>query len=357
MTKPAIRIGPVSIGPDSPPFIVAELSGNHHHSLERALDLVRVAKQAGAHAVKLQTYTPDTITLDVKDGEFLISDPNSLWVGKNLYELYKEAYTPWEWHEPIFSLCKELEMIYFSTPFDETAVDFLESLNVPCYKIASPEIVDLPLIHKVAALKKPLMMSTGAASLLEISRAVECARKAGCKDLILLKCTSAYPAQPQDAHLRTMVHMAETFGALVGLSDHTLGLGVAVASVALGGCVIEKHLTLNRHEGGVDDAFSTEPEEFKAMVAASLHAWSALGSVNYAPLAAEKVTRSHRPSLYFVQDLSAGEIIRPEHIRSVRPAKGLPPADKDLLIGLKLQAPVKKGTAVKWDFFKPDLCP
>lgn len=352
MSNKAIKIGNISIGPDFSPFIVAELSGNHHHSLERALELVTMAKQVGAQAVKLQTYTPDTITLDVKEGEFVITDPKSLWAGKNLYELYQEAYTPWEWHEPIFARCRELGLAYFSTPFDESAVDFLETLNVPCYKIASPEIVDLPLIRKVAASKKPLMMSTGAATLVEIAQAVECARSAGCSELILLKCTSSYPAKPEDAHLRTLPHLSQTFDTLVGLSDHTLGIGTAIASVALGGCLIEKHLTLSRKEGGVDDAFSTEPHEFEAMVKESINAWKALGRVNYIPLEAEKVTHSHRPSLYFVQDLQAGEVLRPEHVRSVRPGKGLAPQEIDHILGLKLQFAVKKGTAVDWNFFK-----
>jgi N-acetylneuraminate synthase len=274
-----------------------------------------------------------------------------------LYELYQDAYTPWEWHKTIFDLCKQLGLIYFSAPFDETAVDFLEDLDVPCYKIASPEIVDLPLIRKVAALKKPMMISTGAATLVEIGQAVECARSAGCTELILLKCTAAYPAKPEDTHLRTLPHLAETFNTLVGLSDHTLGIGVPIAGISLGGCVIEKHLTLNRSDGGVDDAFSTEPHEFEAMVKESLNAWKALGKVNYIPLAAEKVTHSHRPSLYFVQDLPAGAVVRSEHIRSVRPGKGLPPKEIDHILGLTLQSSVTKGTAVNWSFFQDNRFP
>lgn len=347
----SIKIGSRHIGPNQPPFIIAEMSGNHHHSLERALKLVDSAKAAGVHAIKLQTYTPDTITLNIKGGEFLIDDKESLWYGRTLYDLYQEAHLPWEWHRPIFERCKELDLIAFSTPFDETAVDFLEKLNVPCYKIASPEIVDLPLIQKAASTGKPLIISTATANLVEISEAVQTARKAGCKDLILLKCTASYPASPEDANLNTIPHLAETFNTLVGLSDHTLGLGVPLASIPLGACVIEKHFTLNRNEGGVDDAFSMEPEEFKTLVIESKRAWQALGEIKYEPLHSERVTYSHRPSLYFVQDVSSGEAVKANHVRSVRPGKGLPPKFIDKVIGLKLTRSVKKGTPVSWELF------
>lgn len=347
-----IKIGPYFVGPNHPPLIVAELSGNHNGSLDRALQLVDAAKKAGVHALKLQTYTADTITLDVREREFLIDDPTSLWKGRNLYELYQEAYTPWEWHQPIFDRCRELGLMVFSTPFDETAVDFLEKLNVPCYKIASLEIVDLPLIQKVAATGKPVIISTGGSTVVEIGEAVAAARKAGCKDLILLKCTSAYPTPPCDSNLRTIPHLASTFQTLVGLSDHTLSLGVPIASVALGACLIEKHFTLARADGGVDSAFSLEPQEFKMLVEESKKAWQALGGVQYAPLASEKTSISHRPSLYFVQDISAGEVIRPHHIRSVRPGCGLPPKEIDHVIGLPLQKSVKKGTPVSWEVFQ-----
>lgn len=347
-----IKLGHYKVGLQHPPFIVAEMSGNHHHSLERALQLVQVAKDMGAHALKLQTYTADTITLDVKGGEFLIRDEASLWKGKNLYELYQEAYLPWEWHLPIFERCRELDLLVFSTPFDETAVDFLEELNVPCYKIASLEIVDHPLIKKVAATGKPLILSTGASTLVEIGQAVEVVRQAGCQDLILLKCTSSYPASPNDSHVRTIPHLSACFNTLVGLSDHTLGIGVSIASIALGACLIEKHLTLSRQEGGVDDAFSLEPHELKSLVMESERAWQSLGHIHYTSLSSERVSLSHRPSLYFVEAVEAGEVIQPHHVRTVRPGKGLPPQELEKVIGLKLRHSVKFGTPVNWNLFK-----
>ncbi len=340
------------IGPDHRPFIVAEMSGNHHHSLERALQLVEAAKRAGADAVKLQTYTADIITLDIKEREFLITDEKSLWKGKNLYELYQEASLPWEWHASLFDRGRELGLLVFSTPFDETAIDFLEELGSPCYKIASLEIVDHPLIHKAASTGKPLILSTGASTLVEIGEAVAVARKAGCCDLILLKCTSAYPASPTDSHLRTIPHLAASFDTLVGLSDHTLGMGVPLASIAFGTCMIEKHVTLSRQEGGVDDAFSLEPHELQTLVIESERAWQALGHIQYAPLDSERLSLSHRASLYFVQDIPAGEIIQPHFIRSIRPGKGLPPKEWEKIIGLKLCREVKQGTPVSWDLFK-----
>jgi pseudaminic acid synthase len=347
-----IIIGTRKVGPNHPPLIVAEVSGNHNGSLENALKLVDEAKKAGVHAIKLQTYTPDTITLDVREGEFLVSDPKSLWKGRNLYDLYQEAHTPWEWHKPIFDHCKKLGLIAFSTPFDETAVDFLEELNVPCYKIGALEIVDLPLIKKAAQTGKPLIISIGAATLAETGEAVEVARKAGCKDIILLKCNKVYPAQPIDCHLRTLPHLANCFNTLVGLSDHTLSLGVAIASVALGGCLIEKHFTFSRAEGGIDSAFSSEPAEFKALVEESKSAWEALGRIQYDPLESEKLELTFRPSLYFVEDIAAGVIVQSHHIRSVRPGKGLPIKEIDHVIGLKLLESVKKGTPVSWKVFK-----
>lgn len=347
-----IQIGPYRLGPHHPPMIVAELSGNHNRSLTTALALVEKAKEAGAHAVKLQTYTPDTITLDVKEGDFLITDPESLWKGRNLYDLYREAHLPWEWHAPLFERCKELGLVCFSSPFDETAVDFLETLDVPCYKIASPEIVDHALIRRAAQTGKPLILSTAAATLVEIGEAVAAARGAGCKEIILLKCTAAYPAQPKDANLRTLPHLAHCFDTLVGLSDHSLGIGVAVASVALGACFIEKHLTLSRDDGGVDSAFSMEPQEFQSLVEESLRAWEALGHIRYAPLHAERVTQSHRPSLFFVENLPVGTIIQSHHLRTVRPGTGLPPKELKQLLGLTLKRAVKKGTPAAWDLFK-----
>lgn len=347
-----ITIGKHKIGTGHRPYVVAELSGNHNQSLERALKLVEVAKMTGVHAVKLQTYTPDTITLDIKDGDFLISDQKSLWKNRNLYDLYQEAHLPWEWHKPIMERCHHLGLDVFSSPFDETAIDFLEKLKVPCYKIASPEIVDLPLIREAAKTGKPLIISTAAATLEEIGEAVEAARSAGCQDLILLKCTASYPTKPIDSNIRTLTDLAKEFGTLVGVSDHSLGIGVAVASVALGSCFIEKHFTVSRADGGVDSAFSMEPDEMKALVIESERAWEALGKVQYGPLPTEKVTLSHRPSLFFVEELKEGTTVKAEHIRSVRPASGLPPKEIDNVIGLKLKAAVKKGTPVKWDLFK-----
>jgi len=347
-----ISIGKHRIGVNQPPFIIAEISGNHHQSLDEALKLVQAAKDAGVHAIKIQTYTPDTITLNRRDNEFFIADEKSLWKGKSLYELYQEAHLPWEWHRPIFELCKKLGLICFSTPFDETAVDFLEELEVSCYKIASLEIVDIPLIRKVAATGKPLIISTGTSTLTEIGEAVKAAQESGCQELILLKCTSAYPASPADANLKTLPHLSACFGTLVGLSDHTLGIGVALAAVALGACVVEKHFTLSRDSGGVDDAFSLEPHEFKSLVVESERAWQALGSIQYAPLKTEAVSFSHRPSLYFDSDLAKGEIVCAKHVRSVRPGNGLPPKELENIIGLTVAKDVKRGTPVSWDVFK-----
>ena len=304
-----IKIANKSIGPHHPPFVIAEMSGNHNQSLERALEIVEAAAKTGAHALKIQTYTPDTMTLDLDEREFHISDPNSLWAGTSLYKLYGEAYTPWEWHKPIFDRARELGIIPFSTPFDATSVDFLESLEVPCYKIASFENTDLPLIRRVAATGKPLIISTGMASIAELDDTVRAAREAGCKDLILLKCTSTYPATAENTNILTIPHLRELFGCAVGLSDHTMGVGVSVASVALGATVIEKHFTLNRADGGVDSAFSMEPAEMAQLVVESERAWQALGKVSYGVTAAERKSLQYRRSLYIVQDLKAGEIL------------------------------------------------
>jgi pseudaminic acid synthase len=349
-----LKIGPYSIGSGNPPFIVAEMSGNHNQSLERALMLVDAAKAAGAHAIKLQTYTADTMTLDIHEGEFLIEDKQSLWCGKSLYELYQEAYTPWEWHEPIFKRCHQLGMLGFSTPFDDSSVDFLEKLNVPCYKIASLEITDHRLIRKAALTGKPIMISTGAATIEEIDEAVSVVRKAENQNIILLKCTSAYPAPPDEINLRTIPHLANTFQTIVGLSDHTAGVGVAVASIAFGSCVIEKHLTLSRADGGVDAAFSLEPAEFTELTKESLRAWQALGQVQYGVTESEKTSLSHRRSLYFVKDLKAEETITPEHIQAIRPGFGLPTKEYDRLIGRQVSKDVKRGEAVKWDLIKSE---
>ncbi len=351
MKPPEFYIGHCPIGTNHPPMIVAELSGNHHTSLQRALKMVEAAKKSGVTAIKLQTYTPDTITLNIHEGDFVIRDHSSLWYGKTLYDLYKEAYTPWDWHKPIFDRCRELGLIAFSSPFDETAVDFLESFDVPCYKIASLEIVDLPLIRKAAATGKPLILSTGAASLEEIALAVETARNAGCKHLILLKCTLAYPSTPSDCHLRTIPHLAESFNTHIGLSDHTLSLGVPIASVALGACLIEKHFTLSRADGDVDGPFSLEPHEFTSLVEESRKAWESLGTIRYTPLPSEKTSLSHRPSLFFIADLEAGTAVEEGHIKTLRPNSGLAPKELPNVIGKQLLCPVKKGTPVAWHLF------
>lgn len=337
------------VGRHAAPFIVAEMSGNHNQSLDRALAIVDAAAAAGAHALKIQTYTADTMTIDFAEREFSIRDEGSLWQGKSLYKLYQEAYTPWEWHEPIFARCRELGMIGFSTPFDATAVDFLEQLAVPCYKIASFENIDLPLIRRCAATGKPLIISTGMASLSELEDAVAAAREAGCTQLILLKCTSTYPAEPDNSHIRTIPHLRDLFGCEVGLSDHTMGTGVAIASVALGASLIEKHFTLRRSDGGVDSAFSLEPEELHALVTESERAWRALGQVRYGPTKAEEASRKYRRSLYVVRDLLAGDTLTTENIRAIRPGLGLPPKWTDAVLGRKVRRDVTRGTPLTLD--------
>ena len=329
------------------PFIIAEMSGNHNHSLERAFEIVDAAADAGVDALKIQTYTADTITIDKNDGEFFIADPNSLWKGESLYSLYQKAYTPWEWHKPIFERCKEKGIIGFSTPFDFTAVDFLEELNVPFYKIASFENVDIPLIRKVAQTGKPIIASTGMASLAELSELVETARSNGCNDLTLLKCTSSYPASPAGSNLATIPHMKALFDCTVGISDHTLGIGVAVASIAFGAMVIEKHFTLSRADGGVDAEFSLEPQEMKQLVKEVNAAYEAIGSVHYG-LTSQESTKFRR-SLYIVEDMKAGDVITEKNMRSIRPGLGLPPKYYDILLGKKVKCDVKRGTALSWD--------
>jgi N-acetylneuraminate synthase len=344
-----IMIGGRQVGSGAAPFIVAEMSGNHNQSLDRALAIVDAAAAAGAHALKIQTYTADTMTLDLAEREFSIRDEGSLWQGKSLYKLYQEAYTPWEWHAPIFERCRQRGMIGFSTPFDETAVEFLEKLDAPCYKIASFENIDLPLIRKCAATGKPLVISTGMASLAELEDAVQAARSAGCTELVLLKCTSTYPADPDNSHIRTIPHLRELFGCEVGLSDHTMGTGVAVASVALGATLIEKHFTLRRADGGVDSAFSLEPEELNALVVESERAWRALGRVQYGPTKAEEASLQYRRSLYVVRDLKAGDPLTAENVRAIRPGRGLPPKWIDQVLGKKVCRDVARGTPLTFD--------
>jgi pseudaminic acid synthase len=344
-----ITIAGKKIGLNHPPFVIAEMSGNHNQSLERALKIIEAAAKTGAHALKIQTYTPDTMTLDFDEREFHISDPKSPWAGKSLYKLYSEAYTPWEWHKPIFDRAKELGMIAFSTPFDDTSVDFLESLDMPCYKIASFENTDLPLIRRVAATGKPLIISTGMASIAELDDTVKAARAAGCKDLILLKCTSTYPANASNTNILTIPHMRELFNCEVGLSDHTMGVGVSVASVALGATIIEKHFTLNRADGGVDSTFSMEPTEMAQLVQDTERAWQAMGRISYGVSEAEKKSLVFRRSLYIVEDVKAGDKLTTLNMRAIRPGLGLEPKYYDFLIGKTVKIDIKKGTALNWD--------
>jgi len=333
------------------PFIIAEMSGNHNQSLERALQIVEAVAKTGAHALKIQTYTPDTMTLDLDEREFHISDPKSLWAGTSLYQLYGQAYTPWEWHEPIFKRAKELGIIAFSTPFDATSVDFLETLDVPCYKIASFENTDLPLIRKVAATGKPMIISTGMASIAELDDTVRAARQAGCQDLVLLKCTSTYPATADNTNLLTIPHMREMFDCEVGLSDHTMGVGVSVASVALGATVIEKHFTLNRADGGVDSTFSMEPAEMAQLVVETKRAWQSLGKVSYGPTEAEQKSIVFRRSLYVVKDLKAGDLLCEDNVRAIRPGLGLPTKYSAQVMGKAVKQNIARGTALSWDMF------
>jgi N-acetylneuraminate synthase len=337
------------IGEGSSPFIIAEMSGNHNQSLDRALEIVEAAAQAGAHAIKLQTYTADTMTLDISEGDFLIDDSESPWSGHTLYELYEQAHTPWDWHGPIFDRCRELGLTCFSTPFDETAVDFLEGLDVPCYKIASFENVDLSLISKVGSTGKPIIISTGMASISELGEAVATARTAGCEDLILLKCTSSYPATPANTNIHTIPHMRDLFQCQVGLSDHTMGIGCAVASVALGASVIEKHFTLSRADGGVDSAFSAEPEELRSLVIETERAWQSLGSIVYGATHDETKSEVFRRSLYIVADVKGGEKLTRNNLRAIRPGFGLAPKFFDSVLGRTVTSDVKIGTPMSWD--------
>ena len=331
------------------PFIIAEMSGNHNQSLERALKIAEAAAKAGVDAIKLQTYTADTMTIDKRDGEFLITDEKSLWKGETLYGLYEKAHTPWEWHKAIFERCRELGIICFSTPFDFSAVDFLEELNAPFYKVASFENIDLPLIRRIANTGKPIIASSGMTTVAELYDMVKTAKENGCNDFTLLKCTSSYPANPKGTNLLTIPHMKKLLGCNVGLSDHTLGIGVAVASVALGATVIEKHFTLSRADGGVDAAFSLEPDEMRQLVQECNAAWEALGEVSYEPSAQEKNSLVFRRSLYIVKDMKKGEALTEENLRSIRPGLGLSPKYYDILLGKKVNRDIVAGTATSWD--------
>jgi pseudaminic acid synthase len=344
-----IQIAGRRVGLGHAPFIIAEMSGNHNQSIERALEIVEAAAKAGASALKIQTYTADTMTLNLSEGEFFVSDRDNLWAGTTLHALYQQAYTPWEWHRPLFERCKELGLIAFSTPFDASAVDFLEELEVPCYKIASFENTDIPLIKRVAATGKPIIMSTGMATVAELDESVRAAREAGCRELILLKCTSTYPATPEHSNVLTIPHMRELFQCQVGLSDHTMGVGVAVASVALGATVVEKHFTLARADGGVDSTFSLEPHEFQSLVLEAERAWRGLGAVSYGPTDKELKSLQYRRSLYIVADMRAGDLLTPDNIRAIRPGFGLPPKHFDALLGKRVKKDVRRGTPLSWD--------
>lgn len=348
----SIKIKNKIIGLEEKPFVIAEMSGNHNQSLERALSIIEAAANCGADAIKIQTYTADTMTIDLTEKEFMVSDKQALWGGQSLYKLYQQAYTPWEWHKPMLEHARKHGILLFSTPFDISAVEFLESLDMPLYKIASFENTDLPLIRKVASTKKPLIISTGMASIAEIDEAVRCAQQAGCREIVLLKCTSAYPAPVENCNVATISHMREMTGCLTGISDHTLGIGASVAATALGACVIEKHFTLSRAEGGVDAAFSLEPEELRSLVVESALAKKAVGRVSYGLNQAEKDNLVFRRSLYITENLKAGDTVSKSSLRSIRPGYGLPPKWLDMLLGRKVKNDVKKGTAVTWDLFQ-----
>lgn len=341
-------IGSTEIGLSCRPYVIAEMSGNHNQSLQRALSIVDAAALAGVDAIKLQTYTADTMTIKVDRPGFVIDDPQSLWHGRHLHDLYAQAHTPWEWHAPIFERAAAHGLHCFSTPFDDTAVDFLESLGAPAYKIASFECTDLPLIRKVAATGKPMIISTGMASLAEIDQTVRTARSHGARQIVLLKCTSTYPSTPENTHLRTLPVLREAFGCEVGLSDHTMGCGAAVAAVALGAVVVEKHFTLSRADGGVDAAFSLEPAEMKLLRVETERAWQALGGVQFGGSAAEQASKAFRRSLYVTRDVKAGERLTPDNLRAIRPGFGLPPVHLDELMGCTVSRDIERGTPADW---------
>ena len=342
------------IGLETPPYIIAELSGNHSQSLEKAIKLVECAAEAGCDAIKLQTYTADSMTLNIDDKKFAIEDKNSIWSGEKLYNLYSRASTPWNWHEKIFSRAKSLGLCCFSSPFDDAAVDFLESLGVPAYKIASFECVDLPLIKRVAATGKPVIISTGMATLSEINDAHETAKTIGCSNLALLKCTSTYPAPIDEANLRTIGNMRDVFNCEVGLSDHTIGIGAAIAAVAQKATIIEKHLTISKSDCGIDSAFSMEPDEFKLLVTETRNAWKAMGTIFYGPSLHEKEAITRRRSIYITEDLNPGDILTRSNLRRIRPGHGLAPKYYETLLGKQVQRKIKKGTPVSWELLSLD---
>jgi N-acetylneuraminate synthase len=346
------KIQDTTISPDHKPFVIAEMSGNHNQSLERAFEIVDAAAEAGAHALKLQTYTADTITFNGNSDEFVIKDQNSLWKNQNLHKLYQMAYTPWEWHKPIFDRAKALGMLAFSSPFDTTAVDFLESLDVPCYKIASFENTDHILLKKVAQTGKPIIMSTGVASIADIQESVGVLRKYGCKDLVLLKCTSTYPATPESTNLLTIPHMAALFDCQIGLSDHTMGIGAGIAAVALGARVLEKHFTLRRADGGVDSSFSLEPEELKNLVVESERAFLAMGKVNYILSEKEQKSLQYKRSLYVVEPMKSGDVFNEINVRSIRPSNGLHTRYYEEILGKTATQDIEAGTALSWELVR-----
>lgn len=344
-----MKISTVEISKSQKPFIIAEMSGNHNHSLEKALNIIKVAAECGADAIKLQTYTPDTLTINHSGGLFDITDNDSIWSNRNLYELYEEAYTPWEWHEAMFKCAADNKIICFSTPFDDTAVDFLESLKSPIYKVASFENNHHPLLKKIAKTGKPIIMSTGASSLTDLTESVDVLNKNGCEDLILLKCTSNYPAKPLNSNLLTIPHLRELFNCEIGLSDHTMGIGVPIAAIALGATVIEKHFCLSRADGGVDSKFSLEPEELKSLVIEAERAWEALGTIHYGIQKSEEKSLLFKRSIYVVNDINKGSILTEKNIRIIRPGGGLAPSNYEMLIGKTIKADVKVGTPLSWD--------
>lgn len=346
-----MRIGNYPIGRQSKPFIIAEMSGNHNQSLERALKIIEVAAACGADAIKLQTYTADTLTINHRGGLFDINDPTSLWANRNLYELYQEAHTPLEWHQAMYKCAADNGILCFSTPFDDTAVDFLERLNTPAHKIASFENNHFPLLKKVAQTGKPIIMSTGASSLANLAEAVEVLRSNGCKELVLLKCTSNYPSTPENSNLKTIPHLRDLFNCEVGLSDHTMGIGVPCAAVTLGATVIEKHFCLSRADGGVDSTFSLEPDELKSLVIETERAWQSLGHVQYDVQDSEKKSLLFKRSIYVVNDIKAGEKITTENVRIIRPGDGLQPKYYESVLGKVVKSEVKKGTPLTPDLF------
>ena len=347
MMQQYLRINSRWIGPGQPVYIVAEMSANHRQDFDQAAAIIRAAGEAGADAVKLQTYTPDTLTIDADQEWFRIK--GTIWEGKNLHQLYAEAYTPWEWQPELMNIAHSLGLDFFSTPFDATAVDFLEGMGVKAHKVASFELVDLALLKKIGATGKPVIMSTGMATLAEIDEAVATLQQAGTSELALLKCTSAYPALPEEMNLRTIPHLAATFGVPAGLSDHSMGIAAPVAAVALGACLIEKHLTISRAAGGPDSAFSLEPAEFKAMVSAVRQTEQALGQVRYEPTTKEKQSRMFRRSLFVVRDMAAGEEFSLANTASIRPAHGLPPRYLEMVLGRRAAVAIRRGTPLAWE--------